>query len=724
MDESTSAMDVDLEARCLKSCRDRGITMISVAHRPTAIGWHVNQLHLDTNSASAEVGRSAFSNWTLRPVGDAERNAVVSAEVPEASHGANAKNPAEVSPGGTTAAFAAAEVATTKARGYADFRALLSKEIPSWCGSQKGKLLLWAMFIFFCYIIVVLMIAFISFFGGQATTYFEDGDRSGVLTLGLELLGLSLISSYLKTYCLKVADRISFDFQDNLLSQIQDKYFRPGMPYKINVLEGQLVSERINDVLDIGETSCWVFGSNFAFSNPRVGFIFTAFATSIYVLVGLGLNPFLTVVTLCLIVGMVAVQDVTAGWVSGILQDASSALVEYKDQLSLMREHAESIVFYKGHVAESTKAAQLASHSRAVQLTANWKSLPRNFVLFIIPYVVNYLPAFIILGQIYNESFGNATYPYMPILSPNSNSTSQVLLISGAVVTELVGPTAAGLPIVIIGLVRLFALSSNTTSFVDSLQQGSALDEETINPVVSNSDVVHDEPENDGNINFIEMKNCTIQTPDGNATILADFSMRIGTANSDSELESIVIMGPSGCGKSSLLRTIAGLWEPSVGSVRRPDTGTGGVFFVPQSSYIALGGSLRDQVSYPDKLGKNLLSDSDSDPILQILSIVGLDYLAERLGLDSVVDWDSILSGGEKQRLGFARLFYRKPNFAVIDEGTSALDVATEARCLQACVDARITMISVAHRPSVLRFHQNVIRLDGEGGASWSKASV
>ena len=110
------------------------------------------------------------------------------------------------------------------------------------------------------------------------------------------------------------------------------------------------------------------------------------------------------------------------------------------------------------------------------------------------------------------------------------------------------------------------------------------------------------------------------------------------------------------------------------------------------------------------------MANPDKDAIKKILKNLHISGCANK--------YPSPLSGGEKQRLGFARLFYRKPNFAVIDEGTSALDVATEARCLQACVDARITMISVAHRPSVLRFHQNVIRLDGEGGASWSKASV
>jgi len=57
---------------------------------------------------------------------------------------------------------------------------------------------------------------------------------------------------------------------------------------------------------------------------------------------------------------------------------------------------------------------------------------------------------------------------------------------------------------------------------------------------------------------------------------------------------------------------------------------------------------------------------SDED-IKQILKEVYLDYLIEREGgLDAVNDWNDVLSGGEKQRIAMARLFYHKPTFAVL----------------------------------------------------------
>merc|ERR1712086_1151137 len=86
---------------------------------------------------------------------------------------------------------------------------------------------------------------------------------------------------------------------------------------------------------------------------------------------------------------------------------------------------------------------------------------------------------------------------------------------------------------------------------------------------------------------------------------------------------------------------------------------------------------------------------------------VELGYLAGRWGLDAPVLWDDQLSGGEAQRLGFARLFYHNPRYAIMDESTSALDDKLQAHMLQTCLDRSITLISVAHRPKVFPFHKH-----------------
>jgi ATP-binding cassette subfamily D (ALD) protein 3 len=66
----------------------------------------------------------------------------------------------------------------------------------------------------------------------------------------------------------------------------------------------------------------------------------------------------------------------------------------------------------------------------------------------------------------------------------------------------------------------------------------------------------------------------------------------------------------------------------------------------------------------------------DDAHIRTLLKYVRLDYIEEReRGFDTVNDWADVLSGGEKQRIAMARLFYHKPMFAILDECTSAVSM-------------------------------------------------
>jgi ATP-binding cassette subfamily D (ALD) protein 3 len=101
---------------------------------------------------------------------------------------------------------------------------------------------------------------------------------------------------------------------------------------------------------------------------------------------------------------------------------------------------------------------------------------------------------------------------------------------------------------------------------------------------------------------------------------------------------------------------------------------------------------------------------------LKILEDVKLAAIVEREGgFDAINDWNDVLSGGEKQRMAMARLFYHKPLFAVLDECTSAVSVDIEAKLYNRAKEHEITLFTVSHRQSLFKFHDYIIKFDGEG---------
>jgi len=94
------------------------------------------------------------------------------------------------------------------------------------------------------------------------------------------------------------------------------------------------------------------------------------------------------------------------------------------------------------------------------------------------------------------------------------------------------------------------------------------------------------------------------------------------------------------------------------------------------------------------------------------LKLVGLGHLVDHIG--EAAPWDQILSGGEKQRLAFARLLLHRPNIVVLDEATSALDPASQDQLMELLTTelGATTIVSVAHRPELEAFHSLKITLE------------
>ena len=174
--------------------------------------------------------------------------------------------------------------------------------------------------------------------------------------------------------------------------------------------------------------------------------------------------------------------------------------------------------------------------------------------------------------------------------------------------------------------------------------------------------------------------------------------------------ERLLVAGESGSGKSTLVRAIAGLWPWGGGSVNfHPDRR---LFMLPQKPYVP-SGTLRRAVAYP-----GAAEDWTVEQIGDALEKVGLKHLVEKIEEDA--PWDQTLSGGEKQRLAFARLFLHNPDIIVLDEATSALDEKSQDKMMALMTKTlpKATVVSVAHRAELEAFHSRKIVLERRKGGA------
>lgn len=159
-----------------------------------------------------------------------------------------------------------------------------------------------------------------------------------------------------------------------------------------------------------------------------------------------------------------------------------------------------------------------------------------------------------------------------------------------------------------------------------------------------------------------------------------------------------LVRGRSGAGKSTLLRVLAGLWPYGEGQVTLPQQAS--MLFLPQRSYLPAG-SFKAAMCYPSPP-----ENYRDDECLRLLKVCGLDQRITSLTASD--NWQQLLSGGEQQRVAFARALLHRPDFLFLDEATSAMDDASEA-ALYAAVIRELpdsAVISVAHRASLVEYHQ------------------
>ncbi|KAL0073856.1 ABC transporter transmembrane region 2-domain-containing protein, partial [Phycomyces blakesleeanus] len=211
------------------------------------------------------------------------------------------------------------------------------------------------------------------------------------------------------------------------------------------------------------------------------------------------------------------------------------------------------------------------------------------------------------------------------------------------------------------------------------------------------------------NIEFVEVP---IVSPNGDVLIpKLSFHVKPGMH--------LLIVGPNGCGKSSMFRILGGLWPVYGGTVHKPSHKD--IFYIPQRPYLSLG-TLRDQILYPHTVEEMHARNITDDMLLAILDVVQIKHIVEREGgWDSEKEWALALSGGDKQRIAMARLFYHAPRYAILDECTSAVSMDIEKIMYTHATDLGISLLTVSHRPSLWKYHNYILQYDGQGGYVFTK---
>lgn len=608
--------------------------------------------------------------------------------------------------------------------------ALLRIMIPGWRTREAGLLT--------CATLALLTRTFLSVYvatlEGQIVKRIVLKDVKGFFLMMARWFAIALPATFINSAIRYLEGRLALSFRERLVEYAYKMYLSQQTYYRVSALDTRLggAEQRLTD--DLSELAGSVAHLYSSLTKPLldcalVGIALISFSARMGSRTVPG--PLLAIV----VIGVTGqVLRLASPRFGQLVAEEASHRGHLREAHARISAHAEEIAFYGGHRAEhrylSTAYKSLTAHLRRVLALKLWYVMLEQFLM---KYVWSGTGLFMIALPILYTS----QTQFSSAMQENNGdgvsertgylTTSKNLLTSGADAAERLMSSykelvaLAGYVARVSEMLDVFrdaALCKYRRNVVTSGQsRGSngnmAISVEKVIEFRDGTPIIKGivRESSDGSISLMDVPivtpNCEVIVPRLNIQI------RPG--------DHLIITGPNGCGKSSLFRVISGLWPVYGGTLIRPaetclvGNGRPALFYIPQKPYMTVG-CLRDQITYPAECKKGECSDEE---LLKLLGLVDLRGLVEREpdGLDALGDWDSTLSGGEKQRLAMTRLFYHAPQYALLDECTSAVSLEAEGAMYETAKQRGITLLTITHRVSSLaKYHSLLLQFDGEGG--------